>query len=501
MSRIYPKGGRVDSSNYMPQIFWNTGCQMVSLNFQTSDLSMQLNQGKFEYNGNSGYLLKPDFLRRSDKYFDPFSESPVDGVIAAFCSIQIISGQFLSEKRVGTYVEVDMYGLPTDTIRREFRTKTVSNNGLNPYYNEEPFVFRKIILPDLACLRIGVYEEAGKLIGQRVLPLDGLQAGYRHISLRTEGNFPLSLPTLFCHIVLKTYVPEGLGDFVDALNNPKEFLSREEKRLKQLQEKLGIDEKEISEVQCEKKSMKKSHQSVKISNDNKKANTNMPAEQTKKDEPQIDKITRETLKETKGFQKLLKKQTKEKEVLTKRHNKEKALMQKQHSTIIDKMNAQFDKSNVNNNTNNNAGRLNSNSSASKNNNATFSSNGNQNHTKSLNELNENQSFFNSKLKEIIDEQSKLWAALLERQQAEEKNLNNEQVENQCFQFQQLLIDAQKQRKKEIESRQNKETDQLKTNQAKQSVEDSKRLLSDKNFRNKQDRDRRLRELNSNNMKK
>ena len=105
---------------------------------------MQLNQGKFEYNGNSGFLLKPDFLRRSDKYFDPFSESPVDGVIAAFCSIRIISGQFVSEKRIGTYVEVDMYGLPTDTIRREFRTKTISNNGLNPVYNEDPFVFRKV---------------------------------------------------------------------------------------------------------------------------------------------------------------------------------------------------------------------------------------------------------------------------------------------------------------------------------------------------------------------
>lgn len=57
---------------------------------------------------------------------------------------QIISGQFLSEKRIGTYVEVDMYGLPTDTIRREFRTKTIPNNGLNPYYNEDAFVFRKV---------------------------------------------------------------------------------------------------------------------------------------------------------------------------------------------------------------------------------------------------------------------------------------------------------------------------------------------------------------------
>lgn len=35
------------------------------------------------------FLLKPDFLRRSDKYFDPFSESPVDGVIAAYCSIRV----------------------------------------------------------------------------------------------------------------------------------------------------------------------------------------------------------------------------------------------------------------------------------------------------------------------------------------------------------------------------------------------------------------------------
>ncbi len=61
-----------------------------------------------------------------------------------FWFFQVISGQFLSDKKVGTYVEVDMYGLPTDTIRKEFRTRTVPNNGLNPVYNEEPFVFRKV---------------------------------------------------------------------------------------------------------------------------------------------------------------------------------------------------------------------------------------------------------------------------------------------------------------------------------------------------------------------
>ena len=66
----------------------------------------------------------------------------------------------------------------------------------------------------------------GKLIGQRVLPLDGLQAGYRHISLRTEGNFPLSFPTLFRHIILKTFVPDGLGKRLLKLKLNKNFIKK-----------------------------------------------------------------------------------------------------------------------------------------------------------------------------------------------------------------------------------------------------------------------------------
>lgn len=89
-SRIYPRGSRYDSSNFNPQLFWSAGCQMVALNFQTLDLAMQLNQGRFEYNGRSGYLLKPEFLRRADRNnFNPFSEAPVDGVIAATCTVQV----------------------------------------------------------------------------------------------------------------------------------------------------------------------------------------------------------------------------------------------------------------------------------------------------------------------------------------------------------------------------------------------------------------------------
>ena len=47
-----------------------------------SDLALMLNLGIFEYNGRSGYILKPDFMRRSDRHFDPFAESTVDGIVA-----------------------------------------------------------------------------------------------------------------------------------------------------------------------------------------------------------------------------------------------------------------------------------------------------------------------------------------------------------------------------------------------------------------------------------
>jgi len=105
---------------------------------------MQLNLGMFEYNHRCGYLLKPEFMRRRDRCLDPFAESTVDGIIAGTVQVTVISGQFLTDRRVGTYIEVDMYGLPTDTVRKKFRTHVVPANGINPMYDEGPFVFKKV---------------------------------------------------------------------------------------------------------------------------------------------------------------------------------------------------------------------------------------------------------------------------------------------------------------------------------------------------------------------
>ena len=57
---------------------------------------------------------------------------------------QVISGLFISEKPLSTYVEVDLYGLPEDTIRKDFKTQTVVNNSLNPKYEHQEFNIRKV---------------------------------------------------------------------------------------------------------------------------------------------------------------------------------------------------------------------------------------------------------------------------------------------------------------------------------------------------------------------
>ncbi|XP_068922339.1 1-phosphatidylinositol 4,5-bisphosphate phosphodiesterase beta-3 isoform X2 [Petaurus breviceps papuanus] len=241
LSRIYPKGTRVDSSNYMPQLFWNAGCQLVALNFQTLDLPMQLNAGVFEYNGRSGYLLKPEFMRRQDKSFDPFTEGIVDGIVANALRVKVISGQFLSDRKVGIYVEVDLFGLPADT-RRKYRTRASQGNSFNPVWDEEPFDFPKVVLPTLASLRIAAFEEGGKFVGHRILPVSAIRSGYHYICLRNEANQPLCLPALLIYTEASDYIPDDHQDYAEALFNPIKHVSLMDQRSKQLAALIGESE-------------------------------------------------------------------------------------------------------------------------------------------------------------------------------------------------------------------------------------------------------------------
>ena len=169
---------------------------------------------------------------------------------------------------MGTYVEVDMFGLPCDTVRRKFRTAVVPNNGINPQYSDEPFLFKQVkampgprvlamillslnfiqvVLPDLAVLRVAAYEESGKFIGHHVLPVKGIRPGFRHIGLRNEIGQRLLLPMVFVHITVQDYVPDRFTDLAEALADPIRYQSEQEKR--DIQLRVLTDEDEVNENQ------------------------------------------------------------------------------------------------------------------------------------------------------------------------------------------------------------------------------------------------------------
>uniref|UniRef100_A0A3Q3NHP9 1-phosphatidylinositol 4,5-bisphosphate phosphodiesterase n=1 Tax=Labrus bergylta TaxID=56723 RepID=A0A3Q3NHP9_9LABR len=353
LSRIYPKGTRVDSSNYNPQLFWNAGCQLVALNFQTIDLSMQLNLGMYEYNGKCGYRLKPEFMRRPDKHFDPFTESTVDGIVANTLSVKIISGQFLSDKKVGTYVEIDMFGLPVDTKRKAFKTKTSQGNAINPVWEEEAIVFKKVVLPTLASLRIAVFEEGGKFIGHRIIPVSAIRPGYHYISLRNEKNQSLTLPALFVYVEVKDYVPDTFADVIEALSNPIRYVNLMEQRANQLAAltlEEGGEEEGDKEAGGEAPSESKVDQRVVLPAENGLSHTPIIAPKPPSlggHQPQSAEApmsseaqTVEELKQQKGFVREQRKQYKEMKELVRKHHRKTSELIKEHTARVSELQSQ-----------------------------------------------------------------------------------------------------------------------------------------------------------------
>nr|XP_042130147.1 1-phosphatidylinositol 4,5-bisphosphate phosphodiesterase zeta-1 isoform X2 [Peromyscus maniculatus bairdii] len=129
ITRVYPKLMRADSSNFNPQEFWNVGCQMVALNFQTPGLPMDLQNGKFLDNGGSGYILKPDFLRDATLSFNPNEATgngrPITLTIRLISGIQLPVSLFPGKD--DTLVIVEVYGVPNDHIKHQ--TRVVKKNG------------------------------------------------------------------------------------------------------------------------------------------------------------------------------------------------------------------------------------------------------------------------------------------------------------------------------------------------------------------------------------
>uniref|UniRef100_A0A674MCL9 Phosphoinositide phospholipase C n=1 Tax=Takifugu rubripes TaxID=31033 RepID=A0A674MCL9_TAKRU len=209
LSRVYPSPMRIDSSNMNPQDLWKCGCQIVSMNFQTAGLMMDLNTAWFRQNGNCGYVLRPAIMRQEVSYFSADTRDTVPGVSPQLLHVKVISGQNLPKPRgsgakgdvVDPYVYVEIHGIPVDCTER--RTRTVTQNGDNPIFDES-FEFQ-INLPELAMVRFVVLDDdfiGDEFIGQYTIPLECIQPGYRHIPLQSLTGEELPHARLFVHVAL-----------------------------------------------------------------------------------------------------------------------------------------------------------------------------------------------------------------------------------------------------------------------------------------------------------
>ncbi|XP_053327732.1 inactive phospholipase C-like protein 1 isoform X2 [Spea bombifrons] len=209
LSRVYPSPMRIDSSNMNPQGFWNCGCQIVAMNYQTPGPMMDLNIGWFMQNGGCGYVLRPSVMRDEVSYFSANTKGVVPGVSPQILHIKIISGQNFPKPKgacakgdvIDPYVCVEIHGIPADCA--EQRTKTVQQNGDNPIFDES-FEFQ-INLPELAMVRFMVLDDdyiGDEFIGQYTIPIECLQPGYRHVPLYTFVGDTMDYAKLFVHVAI-----------------------------------------------------------------------------------------------------------------------------------------------------------------------------------------------------------------------------------------------------------------------------------------------------------
>jgi len=204
LSRVYPKGTRLFSSNLDPLPFWTMGCQMVALNFQEADDRNLFNRAKFLQNGSCGYVLKPDFMTGNNSH----EQNPKFRL-----KIHLISGQHLpnaSEREakqiIEPFVKISMLGHPKD--QKTWESSVVHKNGLNPIWDEKTEF--TVAVEDLAILEFKVMNKVvvGKVdienlddtLGSYAIAVPMMKEGYRNILLESYDGRRLTPANLFVHV-------------------------------------------------------------------------------------------------------------------------------------------------------------------------------------------------------------------------------------------------------------------------------------------------------------
>lgn len=205
LSRIYPAAARFDSSNYNPQPFWNCGCQLVALNWQSRrTFEWRLNRAFFTDNGRCGYVLKPSYLRPTDSTSRATSEQ-------FSLSVEVISGFCLPKPRksskddvVDPLVSLFIEGPDMDNSPK--LTKAISNNGFHPVWRgtgANKFIW-EVRRRSMSSLVLQVFDKdclsSDGLLGEAIIPLKLLHRGYRRVDLHDGAGYFIPGACIFCNV-------------------------------------------------------------------------------------------------------------------------------------------------------------------------------------------------------------------------------------------------------------------------------------------------------------
>ena len=204
LSRIYPLGSRIDSSNYEPTTGWAAGSQIVALNFQKNDEPTLINYAKFNANGGvcSGYVLKPKYMRHDSLTCPEFVNYPANfKEPLKKLTIQVISGQqirpddLVVREIIDPYIEIKIKGLEIDEqVNSVCRTHTIKDNGFHPVWARDKdackFEFQ-IHAPDFCTLIMTAYHEdvmSKDRLGWYAVEFKNIQTGYRVVPLMNSQS-------------------------------------------------------------------------------------------------------------------------------------------------------------------------------------------------------------------------------------------------------------------------------------------------------------------------
>lgn len=204
LTRIYPSGTRIDSSNYDPIPAFLSGSQMIAMNIQTNDLGLLIYESLFMENGgnNSGYVLKPKSLR-FDENGNKIEKKP------RILEIRAISGQKimgkLKNQQKSFYLEVSLRGNKLDEKEnKSFRSEIIKKNELCVMFNLKcEFT---VNFPAICFVIFQIFEKNDMTSDKRVswycVPFKCIRQGYRIVPLFNNGLEEIENSVIFAHIKL-----------------------------------------------------------------------------------------------------------------------------------------------------------------------------------------------------------------------------------------------------------------------------------------------------------